>query len=268
MTDENNALFDEMFRDKVNEKQKEKGIDVFDIVLVLDRSGSMNKIRDDAIGGVNTFIEEQKKEGGEVYFSLIQFDTAYGDPAYWRKPLTGVELLTRDTFIPRGGTALLDAIGRTVAAVRERRALGEITGKVQFVIQTDGDENSSHEYRTKQSVADLVDQVKEEGWGDFIFLGANIDAFSEGRALGFSLGSTATYADTSDGVRGATYFASAQTKAFRYGATLDAADVKTMQESLEAGINVAELYASIDAKIDRGVVDADDVMGVSDEEEK
>lgn len=247
MRDDNKNILDQLFKNQPSNNE-------FDVVLVIDRSGSMSKIRDDVIGGINTFIEEQKKEGGKAYISLVQFDTEYGDPAYWRKPMISAEPLNKDTYIPRGGTALFDAIGKTVAKVRELRASGEIAGKVQFVIQTDGEENSSKEFITRESVATLVNQVKDEGWGDFIFLGANIDAFSEGNSFGFSGANTVNYANTAVGVRGATYFASAQTKSFRYGDGLDAADVQLMQNSVAEGVDIEDLYAKIDAKINRGNV--------------
>ncbi len=231
--------------------QKSTADDEFDIVFVLDRSGSMSSIRDDAIGGTNTFIDEQKKEGGNAFFSMIQFDSVYGDPSFWRKPLTEVESLTRDTFIPRGSTALFDAIGKTVAKVRELRADGTIKGKVQFVVQTDGGENASQEYTTRDSVSELVNQVTEEGWGDFIFLGANIDAFGEGSSFGFAAQNTVNFQNSGVGVRGATYFASARTKSFRYGDVMDTADIEAMQKSVAEGADIEDLYTQIDAKIDR-----------------
>lgn len=251
MIEENKALMDEMFAGKDNTVQVVSN--VFDIVLVLDRSGSMASIRDDAIGGVNTFIEEQQKEDGEAYFSIVQFDSVYGDPQKWRTPLAEAELLTSDTFIPRGGTALFDAIGKTVAEVRERRAKGEITGKVQFVIQTDGGENSSTEYRTRESVSNVVTQVTEEGWGDFIFLGTNIDAFQEGGSFGFSNMNTVNYANNAGGLRSASLFASAATKSFRYGSTeVDLMSRQKLQEAVAEGGDIEDLYNQIDASFDRG----------------
>lgn len=246
MAEENNEILNHLFKDQVN-----PDTDEFDIVFVLDRSGSMASIRNDVIGGTNTFIEEQKREGGSAFISLIQFDTEYGDPAYWRKPLSEVEPLTNMTFIPRGMTALFDAIGRTVAKIREMRATGEITGKVQFVIQTDGHENSSREFTTRESVAELIKQVTDEGWGDFIFLGTNIDAFAGGGSFGVNAARTVNYANNAGGTLGASYFASATTKSFRYGDALDDDEIRVMQESVAIGSDFEDLYKEIDAKIDR-----------------
>lgn len=248
MSDDNGAVFNEIFKDRMKTKQPEPD---FDIVLVLDRSGSMGSIRQDVIGGLNTFIEEQKKEGGSAYFSMVQFDNNYGDPQTWRTPLMEVNPFTNNDFIPRGGTALLDAIGKTIARVREMRRDGEITGKVQFVIQTDGEENSSGEYTSVDMVSELINEVKEERWGDFIFLGANIDSFSTGGGLGIGAGTTANFANNARGVEGATYFASVATKSFRYGDALDADAMADMQTSVAEGKDVKSLYDRLDANIKR-----------------
>ena len=259
MPEQNKDLLDKMFKDKVNEKEKEnllKESDIFDIVMVVDRSGSMSSIRNDAIGGVNTFIDEQEKEdNNNTFVSMVQFDDVYGEPQYWRIPIKKVDRLTEQTFIPRGMTALLDAIGKTIAKVRELRASGEIKGKVQFVVQTDGGENASKEYTEVTQIGEMITEIREEGWGEFIFLGANIDAFSVGGGFGISSAHTVNFAHTGGGVRGATYFASAQTKNFRYGDTMDASVLEDMQTAIAAGDDVEELYNRVDANINRGDVE-------------
>lgn len=90
--------------------------DYTEIAVILDRSGSMGSIRDDAIGGFNTFLESQKAVPGEAKFTLVLFDHEY-DTVMLRKDLCEAPPLTAQTYIPRGSTALLDAIGRTVNAV-------------------------------------------------------------------------------------------------------------------------------------------------------
>src|SRR5437879_5693749 len=88
------------------------------IVAILDRSGSMMSIREDMQGGFNNFIAEQAKTPGEVRVSLYQFDTEY-DTVYENKPLAEVPALVLE---PRGGTALLDAVGRTITTVGQKLA--------------------------------------------------------------------------------------------------------------------------------------------------
>jgi hypothetical protein len=248
MPEENKNLLDEMFH---NENPKE---DDFNIAFILDRSGSMALIWDSVIKGTNEYIEEQKKEKGNAYFSLVQFDDVYGDPQYWNKPIGEVELLNRERYIPRGMTALYDAIGKTAAKIRELRAEGRIKGKVQFVVQTDGMNNSSTEFTHRQDVADLIKAIRDEGWGDFIFLGANIDTFGEGGKFGFSQAATAGYTSNAKSVQNAALFASVNTKAFRYGTTMDASDIQNMQDSVANGQEekMRKIYSRIDKAHVRG----------------
>lgn len=152
-----------------------------DRVFLLDRSGSMETCRDDTIGGFNAFLREQKEEGGTM--SLIQFDHEY-HVSYPTKPIAEVEPLTTETFVPRGSTALLDAIGRMI---KDNASLARPT----VVILTDGQENASHTY-TRAHVKDLIDQKTNDGW-TFVYLGANQDAFAEAGSIGISPGATMNY---------------------------------------------------------------------------
>ena len=138
-----------------------------DIVVVLDRSGSMASVLDDTIGGFNTFLEEQKGAQGRARLTLTQFDNEY-DIVHERRDVREVEPLTRATYIPRGTTALLDAVGRTVTSVRARIALDDASEqpwKVVFVIITDGQENASREFNRAQVFELIREQEKEAGWG-------------------------------------------------------------------------------------------------------
>ena len=165
---------------------------ITDITLVVDRSGSMQERRKDAEGGVNAFIEEQAKEPGEAFLTLVQFDTEY-------------EFLHRGVPIddvpdyqlkPRGATALLDAVGRAINETGIR--LGELKeadrpGLVIFVVTTDGMENSSVEF-TKPQIKEMIEhQQTKYGW-HFTFLGANQDAFAEAGAMGMKPGAVANFA--------------------------------------------------------------------------
>ena len=152
-----------------------------DRVFILDRSGSMESCWDDTIGGFNAFLAEQKPLGGTM--TLIQFDHEYL-LTYETKPIEEVEPLTRETFKPRGATALLDALGR---AIKEIKSATPPT----VVVLTDGEENSSTKY-TKSHIKDLVEQRTKDGW-TFVYLGANQDAFAEAGSIGITPACTMNY---------------------------------------------------------------------------
>jgi len=158
-----------------------------DIVVLLDRSGSMMKIRDDAIGGFNGFIEDQKAVPGEAVVTLVQFDTQ--DPhevVYGRTSLGEVPELTGDTYMPRASTPLYDALAFTIdhiGGILDKLPEEEKPEHVVFAILTDGLENSSREYDKAAVFARVSHQQEKWGW-KFIYLGANQDAMVEAAFLG------------------------------------------------------------------------------------
>jgi Mg-chelatase subunit ChlD len=150
-------------------------------IFILDRSGSMASCWDDTIGGYNSFVESQKELGGTI--TLVQFDHDY-TVLYTAKPITEVEPLTRQTFVPRGSTALLDAMGQAIKDYKSPTA-------PTVIVLTDGLENASKTY-TKAHIKDLVEQKEKDGWV-FMYLGANHDAFGEAESLGIAPGRTLNY---------------------------------------------------------------------------
>lgn len=165
--------------------------DLCDVTIVLDRSGSMQSCREEAENGLNHFIDEQKKTEGECVLTLVQFDTEY-EFVHTAIPVKDVP---RFTLVPRGMTALLDAVGRAINEAGDRLSKMDEEarpGLVAFVILTDGLENSSHEF-TKDDIKKMIErQQSEYGW-QFTFLGANQNAFAEAAGLGISKESTAQY---------------------------------------------------------------------------
>ena len=166
--------------------------DLTDITLVVDRSGSMQDIRSDAEGGVNAFIESQAKEPGEALLTLVQFDTEY-EFLHTGAPIKKVP---KYSLVPRGATALLDAVGRAINETGERIAkLDEANrpGLVVFVVMTDGLENSSREF-SKSRIKEMIGHQQEKyGW-QFTFLGADQDAFAEANAMGIDAAGAANFA--------------------------------------------------------------------------
>ncbi len=154
-----------------------------DITIVLDRSGSMESTKSDAIGGFNSFLAEQRKVPGRTAVTLVQFDDQY-EPVYEGRPLDEAPELTDRTFVPRGGTALLDAIGRTIVRTDERFAKQDSPAElVIFVIITDGQENSSVEYDRAKVFKLIRAREQEHNW-KFIFMGTNQDAIAEAHDIG------------------------------------------------------------------------------------
>lgn len=208
-----------------------------DISVVLDRSGSMQAIANDVIGGFNTFLKEQQETSGEATLTLAQFDDMY-EVVHDNKPLNTVPPLTSKTFVPRNGTALLDAIGRTVNATGKRLSdlpEAQRPDKVVFVIITDGQENASREFTATQ-VKDLLNQQRETYNWQFVFLGANQDAIITGMCMGVTRGANLTYAANARGTQSAFGSTTKNLKDYRMGAkaNLDFTD-KDREEQKLAG---------------------------------
>lgn len=185
-----------------------------EILVITDRSGSMATIAKDVIGGYNTFIEDQRKVPGEARVTFTQFDTEY-EVVYAGKPLADVPKLDSQTFVPRGGTALLDAIGRTLNEQGQRIAADKWAELVIVCILTDGEENSSREF-TRDQVKSMTSHAETNGW-KFVYLGANQDSFSVARDLGMKNAFTANYAANAAGAQSAYAATSMRVRSFRTG---------------------------------------------------
>lgn len=158
--------------------------DLTDVTLVIDRSGSMESIRTDAEGGINSFVAEQAKQPGECRVTLVQFDTEYEVVHH------GISVSDWPGYqlVPRGSTALLDAVGRAIGETGERLAAlpeSERPGLVVFVISTDGEENSSCQF-THAKVREMIDHQQKHYQWHFTFLAANPESFAEAGNIGLS----------------------------------------------------------------------------------
>ena len=150
------------------------------IYCVIDRSGSMETCKSDTIGGFNAFLSEQDPE---TIININLFDHKYKE--LYTGLVKDAPTLTTGTFVPRGNTALLDAIGKTIKKVSESE------GPPIIVILTDGEENASMEY-TKHHIKDLIEEKTKQGW-NFVFLGANQDAIMSAAEYGMSPHSAMTF---------------------------------------------------------------------------
>lgn len=178
-----------------------------EILAIVDRSGSMSNIRQETITSYNAFLADQKSVPGEAYFTLALFDDQYELPVD-HVALADVPELTSETFVPRGYTALHDAIGRSLTALEARNP-----DKAVIIIITDGAENASKEF-TSQQVKEMITKAEARGW-QVQFLAANIDAFSTGGALGISGATTMNFSADAKGVQEAYATASINTRSYR-----------------------------------------------------
>ena len=171
------------------------------VVLVVDSSGSMYSLRNDVIGSLNKFIEDQKGVEGECQVTHIQFSTDYRviDDSVDVKDF---RTLTAVDYNPNGRTALNDALanaiistGAQLAAMKEE----DRPDKVIVVVQTDGEENASKEYRDVSVIHEMVKEQQEKYSWEFVFLGTNIDAVKTAVDFGFNAKNAMFYDNSSLG---------------------------------------------------------------------
>ena len=171
-----------------------------ELVMILDRSGSMGGLESDTIGGYNSMLKKQREEDGEVLVSTVLFDDR-SEVLYDRVPLEKMPQMTEKEYYVRGCTALLDAVGGAIhhiASVHKYAREEDRPEKTIFVITTDGLENASREYSYGR-VKKMVEQQKEKyGW-EFLFLGANIDAIETAGRFGISADRAANYNSDREG---------------------------------------------------------------------
>ena len=169
---------------KKQQKKKEK----MDIVFLLDRSGSMSGTESDTIGGYNSYINSQRNNNVNV--TTILFDDKY-EVLTRNTPISQIKKLTKEEYYTRGCTALLDAIGKTIDYMDELNK-----NKVIFIITTDGYENASTKYN-KNDIKKLIE--KHKNW-EFVYIGADIDSYSEASAIGIRTTNIANYEKSREGI--------------------------------------------------------------------
>ncbi len=170
-----------------------------EIIAILDRSGSMDTIVKDAIGGFNSFLKNQQNQEGDAKISLVLFDNEY-NLVYQGVNIKEASKLNSKTFVPRGTTALLDAIGRTVYEQRARIEKEIWADQVIICILTDGLENASKEFSSSQ-IKNIITKLQNENKWSFIYLAANQDAFAVGSQYGIAAENTAAFVASPEGTK-------------------------------------------------------------------
>ncbi len=207
--------------------------DYTDISVVQDKSWSMNSVRLDTISGFNSFLEDQKKVAGKCTMTLLQFDTQFKLLANG-EDIQSVQPLTESTYVPGGDTALLDAIARTIITTGQRLSAmpeEERPARVVVVIMTDGEENSSVEFKGKVGHGRVMTMIKEQeqqwNW-QFMFLGANQDAIQTGADFGIAASNSMSYANNAAGTSKAFAAVTSNLRSYREA---DVADVDKLHFS-------------------------------------
>jgi hypothetical protein len=180
--------------------------DLTEIAYVLDRSGSMASLASDAIGGFNSFLSSQKQLPGRANFTLVLFDHEYLVP-HKGVDIQRVPELNEQSYVPRGQTALLDAVGRTIDELGARLAAmpeAQRPAKVIVAIFTDGFENASRVYTTERLAASIKHQQEKYNW-EFLFLAANQDAIATAAQIAIPAAQAMTVPASPVGVRQANF---------------------------------------------------------------
>ena len=183
---------------------KNKKNDYTHITVILDRTGSMESIRDDIIGGFNAFLDEQQKLPGKATMTLVQFDSQDPYEVICRfTPVSKVPKLDRNIYVPRASTPLLDAIGRGINDLEA--SLGSIDDKSQpakvvLAIVTDGQENASREFNRAQIVKMIEEKTKKNDW-QFVFLSSDLAAIRDAESYGIDKQANLAYVKDSQGTQ-------------------------------------------------------------------
>jgi len=211
--------------------------DLTEIAFILDRSGSMAACQEEAIAGFNEFLADQVKQPGHANLTLVLFDDQYEVPIS-SIPVAEVSKLDTTTFVPRGMTALLDAIGKTIDDLGERLArLPEARrpGGVIVPILTDGLENSSRQY----ALRDIADRIRHQSdkynW-QFLFLGAGQDAIATAASMNISRMNASSFVADGIGAHSAFFSMRRKTSAMRKsfaGMELDAEEAYSLASPVD-----------------------------------
>ncbi len=171
-----------------------------ELVMIIDRSGSMSGLESDTIGGFNSLVEKQRKEDGQALLSVVLFNEE-AKVIYDRADLRKVRPLTEKQYAVGGCTALLDAVGgaiRHIGYIHKYAREEDVPEKTVFVITTDGLENSSREF-TYEAVRKMIERQQKRHHWEFLFLGANMDAVAEAARFGLNESRAARYEQDAEG---------------------------------------------------------------------
>jgi len=201
------------------------------INFVLDKSGSMESIREATISGFNEFLGDQQREGGDARMTLTLFDTRF-ETVVTAAPVKHVAPLDRATYVPGGMTALYDAIAHTMSSTNAYVAAHR-PDQVLFVIMTDGQENSSREF-DQHTIFDMINERRENAGYEFIYLGANQDAYAASQSIGIAPDRAMNWEATPEQASATMLRMSHNVRAYRRDGSAQLAEGRFFSDELEA----------------------------------
>ncbi len=216
------------------------------IVFVLDESSSMRACWDQTISGYNEYLAGQRLDaetnGIETLVSLYKFNGSQVNCVFDRVDVKLVKPLDKTSYYPNGNTNLHDAFGGVMMKVNSLLSYKNKANRESVIITilTDGEENSSRTFKSTD-IKGMVEKAEAKNWG-FMFLGANIDAFHAGSALGFSVNNTMQYDVNNIGatIRSASDMTSRMKSAYASGLTTDVTYATTAFTAAERSASVGK----------------------------
>lgn len=217
-------------------------------LMILDKSSSMNSVRDATISGLNEQLSSIRKasedfDDQEQIVSFVTFSNDVDTTQLWNEKISDIIDFDNDSYNPSGMTSLYDAIGMGIDKLRNQieSELAERKTNVVVTIFTDGQENASKEY-VGQQVRELVESIQETGQWTVAFIGCGDNVFEVAQSIGISIGNTMSY---DAGVEGTTRAFTSMSQA-RYGRA------QCYSESISKGLTCDDVNLEADffAKID------------------
>lgn len=206
-----------------------------EMVFILDRSGSMSGLEGDTIGGFNSMIEKQKKEIGTCYVSTVLFDHEI-ETLHDRVPLEKIKPMTESDYYVRGCTALIDAIGESIKHIKTIHKYvrkEDVPQNTIFVVMTDGMENASKHFSSKEVKKMIEHQKNKHNW-EFLFIGANIDAVETAKHFGIREDRAVNYHADEQGTRVVYDAVATACRDVRMGCTLNPCWSATINEDYQS----------------------------------
>lgn len=157
------------------------------VYFVLDKTGSMADYKQQTIDGFNEYIKGLQEQKG-YNFTLVLFNSESIEKRHDNQDIELIPFLNTDTYIPSYTTPLYDAIGQTIIEADKKH---KKKSKVLFVVLTDGLENASREYSQEQ-IFKMITEQRNKGW-EFVYLGANQDAWAIGVKIGVDPTNTSSF---------------------------------------------------------------------------